>query len=86
MKKLIVLLVLTWIGQYQSWACNACEKQQPKITQGITHGTGPDSNWDWLIVGVICAITLVTFYLSLKYLIKPLEQNSNHIKRLILTQ
>lgn len=86
MKKFIILIKLVCINQYALWACNACEKQQPKITQGITHGAGPDSNWDWLIVAVICAITLITFCLSLKYLIKPLEQNSNHIKRLILTQ
>ncbi len=66
------------------WACPACEKNQPKITEGFTHGTGPQSNWDWLIIGVMMAITVLTFIFSLKYLIKPGEKNTNHIKQTIL--
>lgn len=65
-------------------ACPVCEKQQPKITQGLTHGAGPQSNWDWVIIAIITAITLLTFIFSLKYLIKPGERNSNHIKQSIL--
>ena len=67
-------------------ACPVCEKQQPKITQGLTHGAGPQSNWDWLIIGVISAITLLTFIYSLKYLIKPGENNPDHIKQSILSK
>jgi len=67
-------------------ACPVCEKQQPKITQGLTHGAGPQSNWDWLIIGVISVITLLTFIYSLKYLIKPGEQNPDHIKQSILSK
>jgi len=67
-------------------ACPVCEKQQPKITQGLTHGAGPQSNWDWVIIAVITAITLLTFIFSLKYLIKPKEKNTDHIKRLILNE
>lgn len=66
-------------------ACDACEKQQPKITQGIAHGVGPQSNWDWVIIAIITAITLLTFFYSLKYLIKPGEKNSDHIKQSILS-
>jgi hypothetical protein len=66
-------------------ACPVCEKQQPKITQGLTHGSGPQSNWDWLIIAVITAITLLTFLFSLKYLLKPGEKNSDHIKQSILS-
>lgn len=65
-------------------ACPVCEKKQPKITRGLTHGAGPESNWDWVIIGVITAITVLTFVFSLKYVIKPKEKNINHIKRLIL--
>jgi len=65
-------------------ACPACEKQQPKITQGITHGAGPQSNWDWVIIAVVSVITLLTLIYSVKYLIKPNEQNSDHIKQSIL--
>lgn len=66
------------------WACPACDKQQPKITQGITHGAGPQSNWDWVIIAIISVITLLTLVYSIKYLIKPGEKNDNHIKRSIL--
>ena len=66
------------------YACPACEKQQPKITQGLTHGGGPGSNWDWVIIAVISLITLVTLFYSVKFLVKPGEKNDNHIKQSIL--
>jgi len=66
-------------------ACPVCEKQQPSITQGFTHGAGPQSNWDWLIIAIASLITLLTFVFSLKYLIKPGEKNSDHIKQSILS-
>ena len=67
-----------------AFACDACKLQQPKITQGFTHGSGPESKWDWWIIGVIAAITFYTFVYSLKYLIKPGEKDKNHIKNSIL--
>jgi len=66
-------------------ACPLCKKQQPKITQGLTHGAGPQSNWDWVIFAIVTAITLLTLILSLKCLIKPNEKNRNHIKHAILS-
>ncbi|MBX7201923.1 MAG: hypothetical protein K1X77_02540 [Bacteroidia bacterium] len=65
-------------------ACPVCEKQQPAITKGLTHGAGPESNWDWVIISVITLITILTFVFSLKYLIKPGEKGNNHIKHLII--
>ncbi len=82
-KHLLVLIVILLINA-QVWACPVCEQQQPKITQGLTHGSGPQSNWDWVIIAVISAITLLTLVFSLKYLIKPGEKNKNHIKQFIL--
>ncbi len=82
-KYLFTLIALLFIN-VAAWACPACEKQQPKITQGLTHGAGPQSNWDWVIIAVITVITLATFILSLKYLIKPGEKNTDHIKQSIL--
>lgn len=76
------LLLLAIIEMVQ--ACPVCEKQQPAITRGITHGAGPQSNWDWLIVTVISIITLATLFYSVKFLVKPGEKNSNHIKNSIL--
>ncbi|MEO7175779.1 MAG: hypothetical protein ABIV51_07920 [Saprospiraceae bacterium] len=68
-----------------AFACPACEKQQPAITKGLTHGAGPQSNWDWVIIVIIVVITVLTFVFSLKYLIKPGENNPDHIKQSILT-
>lgn len=78
---LTLLFMLIWHGVF---ACPVCEKQQPKITQGLTHGAGPQSIWDWVIIAIITLITIFTFIFSLKYLIKPGEKNTNHIKQLIL--
>ncbi len=67
-------------------ACATCSAQQPKLLPGITHGPGPDSNWDYLIVGVMVFITLYTLYATIKCIVRPAEKDSNHIKRMILNQ
>ncbi len=84
MKRITLFILWTVLSMQIISACPVCEKQQPKITQGFTHGAGPQSNWDWVIIAVITAITLLTLFYSLKYLIKPNEANSNHIKQSIL--
>ncbi|PKP16871.1 MAG: hypothetical protein CVU07_05525 [Bacteroidetes bacterium HGW-Bacteroidetes-23] len=81
--KQLLLLLLLFVYQY-GIACEACKKQQPKIIQNFTHGTGPGSSWDWVIVSIIAIITLLTLVYSLKYLFKPGEKNSDHIKQSIL--
>ncbi|WP_261511700.1 hypothetical protein [Chryseobacterium paludis] len=73
---------LFWAGYVR--ACDACKLQQPKITQDLTHGTGPESNWDWCIVVGITVITLITLLYSFRFLIKPGEKNRKHIKNTIL--
>ena len=65
-------------------ACPACEKKQPKILAGITHGAGPDSNWDYVIVWATVLIVLVSLFYTIKWFIKPGEDNCNHIKRTVL--
>lgn len=67
-------------------ACGACEKQQPRILQGITHGSGPQSNWDYLIISVTAVIVLVTLVLSVTWLIRPGERSASHIKQWILQE
>lgn len=81
--KLHIALFVTFSMQVVA-ACPVCKKQQPTITQGLTHGAGPQSNWDWVIITIILLITLLTLFYSLKYLIKPGEKNANHIKQSIL--
>lgn len=84
MKIKAFLILLTVLSVQIVTACPICDKQQPKITQGLTHGVGPQSNWDWVIIAIIAAITVLTLVLSLKYLIKPGEKNTDHIKQSIL--
>lgn len=67
-------------------ACATCGAQQPKLLRGITHGPGPGSNWDYLIVGVMVFITLYTLYATIKCILRPKEKDSSHIKRIILNQ
>lgn len=64
-------------------ACEACKKQQPKLLQGITHGSGPDSNWDYLIVGIMVIITVYSFYAMIGCFKKGDEAYQN-IKNIIL--
>ncbi len=83
MKKVACIICLA-LMQQAAFACDACEKKQPAILRGITHGAGPDSNWDYVYVWATVLIVIATLFYSVKWLIKPGEQNSNHIKRTIL--
>lgn len=85
MKMKTSLTLLLFFSAQFAWACPVCDKQQPGITQGFTHGAGPQSNWDWVIIGVITAITVFTLIYSIKLLLKPGEKNANHIKQSILS-
>lgn len=67
-----------------SVACPACQKQQPKILTGVTHGRGPDSNWDYVVVAATVLIVVVTLYYSIKWLVDPGENNTDHIKRTVI--
>lgn len=82
--KRYTLLAAVMLLQIAVFACPACEKNQPKFLQGVTHGTGPNSQWDWLIIGVMVAITLAVLFYSIKWLVRPGEKKANHIKNFIL--
>ena len=83
MKK-IVLSVLLLCNAVWVMACPVCERNQPKILRGITHGAGPESKWDYVIVWATVAIVLLTLFFSVKWLIRPGEKSDRHIKRFIL--
>jgi len=70
--------------QVSCWACTVCKTQQPKFLQGITHGAGPESNWDYLIIATAVGVVVGTFTFSVQFLLKPGETNHDHIKRSIL--
>lgn len=82
----ISLTILTFILllPFASVACEVCNNNQPKILKGITHGTGPQGNIDYIIIWSSVVIVAVTLFLSLKYLISPKENDQNHIKNIIL--
>ncbi|TNE78871.1 MAG: hypothetical protein EP332_12860 [Bacteroidetes bacterium] len=83
MKVLFTLILLT-LSALTSLACEVCEKRQPSLTKGITHGEGPQNNLDWYIVVSMCVITLLTLFYFIKYLIKPELKHQYPIKYKIL--
>ena len=85
MKKKLATLSALMFPAAAALACPLCEKQQPRFLQGITHGTGPSSNWDYIIICTMAIIVAFTLYFSVKMLLKPGEHKNNHIKRTVLT-
>ena len=82
MKKQITIVFL--LVQIVAFACPVCERNQPKILRGIVHGAGPESNWDYVSIWLTIIIAVITLFYSLKWLIKPGEKNTDHIKYSIL--
>ncbi len=78
-------MLLSLLG-ISNWAltCPVCEKQQPEILRGVTHGAGPQNDWDYVIVWIGVIIVLLTFFYSLKWIIRPGEKSISHIKQHIL--
>jgi choline-glycine betaine transporter len=83
MKKIVILIPLL-LTAFLTVACSVCERQQPKILRGITHGAGPESKWDYLIVWATVVIVGFTLFFSVKWLARPGEKSDQHIKRFIL--
>jgi len=80
-----LLVVAGILGAYSSaMACDACKAQQPKFLQGVTHGAGPASNWDYVVVSLMVIITVYSFYAMVKCLAKPADKNHEGIKSIIL--
>ena len=78
------LFMLLLFSTYAAMACPACEKQQPKLLRGITHGTGPDSQWDYVIIAVTVVFVFITLFYAVKWLIRPGESMPGHIKTSII--
>lgn len=83
MRKILLSIALLLNAIYII-ACPVCERNQPRVLRGITHGAGPESRWDYVIVWVTVAIVLGTVFFSVKWLIRPGETSDRHIKRFIL--
>ena len=83
MKKIISVAAMLVINMV-AFACPMCEKQQPKILRGVVHGGVPQSKWDYVIVWAVAIITVITLFYAIKWLVRPGEKQSNHIKYTIL--
>lgn len=79
-------LLVPLLLQGTASACELCEAQQPKFLRGITHGAGPQGNSDYVIVIAAALLVLVTLFYAIKFLVRPGERGSNHIKRTILQE
>ena len=84
MKKNILSAILFFAFQYSILACEVCERNQPKLLKGVVHGAGPESNWDYAGMWFMIIISLLTLFFTVKWLIRPGEKNSEHIKYFIL--
>lgn len=79
MKKATILLPILFV-HFAVCACPVCERNQAKFMRGIVHGSEPQSNWDYISIGITAIIAILTLIYSIKWLIKPNENNANHIK------
>ncbi|WPP51956.1 hypothetical protein [Catalinimonas niigatensis] len=87
MRKLILFLFLILALPTQMiLACEVCKQNQPKPLQNITHGAGPQSDWDFAIIIVGIVIVSFTLFYSLKFLIKPGEKHPGHIKNIVVDE
>ncbi len=84
MKATLLVTLLFLLHTAAAVACPVCEKRQPRLLRGITHGAGPQSNWDYLIVWAAVLIVLLTLFYTVKWLIRPEEKDKDHIKRMVL--
>jgi hypothetical protein len=82
MRKMLLLSTLLLV-HVTSLACEVCKKQQPKALRGITHGAGPQSEWDYVVVLGTVFIAVVSLFYSIKWIIHPGERDTAHIKRSI---
>lgn len=87
MNKLRSILVIAFcVIQQTVWPCPVCDRHQPKILRGVVHGSGPDSQFDYWIIGAVAMIVLATLFFSIKWLIRPMEKERTHIKRMIINE
>ncbi|MFB9057668.1 hypothetical protein ACFFU9_13050 [Mariniflexile ostreae] len=82
-RRALVFTCLFLLGQYITFACDVCKKNQPKGFENITHGAGPLGDFDYFIIWGAVIIVGFTLFYSLKYLIKPKENNPDHIKNIV---
>ncbi len=63
---LLFCLLSAW-----SLACPLCQKRQPKGFANITHGTGPENLFDYVMLYGSIVVVVLTLGLLIYYSIKP---------------
>ncbi|WP_226391132.1 hypothetical protein [Penaeicola halotolerans] len=84
LKSTLLTLLVLLITTSRLLACEVCESKQPEVLKGITHGTGPQGDIDYIIIWSAVIIVTFTLIMSVKYLIKPKEHQQDHIKHIVL--
>lgn len=78
------LTLLLFMVVSVSFACEVCQSNQPKMLENITHGEGPRGTADYLITWSAAFLVAFTLAFSVKYLVKPRENQPGHIKNIVL--
>lgn len=84
MRKFQLVLLVFFASVVQAIACEVCKRNQPELLQDISHGTGPQADSEYYIIGGAVLVVLFTLIYSVKYLLKPGERSPEHIKNMIL--
>ncbi len=84
MKKGWIIWIMIMCTRSAAWACEVCKKQQPEVLRGIAHGAGPQSDWDYVIIGITVLIVLASLFYTIKWIVRPGEKERSHIKYRIL--
>lgn len=83
----LLSLLLLLVSSINTFACEACNVNQPQILRTIGHGgVGPQSNWDYFVVISMLLITVYTLYATIRCFGTPKEKKYNQIKNHVLTQ
>lgn len=85
-KKHILFISSFFAGCYSALSCPECDRNQPELLKGITHGEGPTGTVDYIILWTAVIIVSISLILSIKYLVRPKEDNKDHIKNIILNK
>ena len=79
-----LLIIIALLISNAGFACEVCKAKQPKGFENLTHGEGPQGNIDYIIMYSALIIVGYTLIMSVKHLVKPKENNLDHIKNLVL--
>ena len=84
MKRVLLIVVILLMQSSRLLACELCQRNQPKILQDVTHGEGPQGQWDYVITWTAVGIVAVVLFFSIKFLVRPSENNPKHIKYIVV--